>query len=404
MRDVFLPTSPSLPHDRNMSSHSLAIHYPNSDREPNLEAEESRRPAFDTRYPAQGTYSPTSSITWQISPLTPGVATRSPHEVLGGVGLFGPTPVTLASYSGMYSDQDLLPNACESVQPISNLPTFLYSPSQRTLDQPLSGPPSALINCDVFTLRSEPSYTPSSSDRHHDHHPFDPWPNPVGYAPGHQLSPVEDKRTPPGSRSPNPAQHSIRESDPSTSSSLLLQMPSNWRKIPQERYVPKTGGGPFSPHQAVKFSINGSPGFNMKQALNQAFTDLDRRDEPVLANANSSVSCRLLFPGYPANTQLHNQIALKDYRKDPSPIKKSKLAHVIAKNVHKYLNSLATIAIDPSVDPEWTVGQGFMELEKMYLVNVSWVSKGSIQPEIWVETNDSRSGKSYANLTWESTN
>jgi hypothetical protein len=29
-----------------------------------------------------------------------------------------------------------------------------------------------------------------------------------------------------------------------------------------------------------------------------------------------------------------------------------------------------------------------MKLEKMYLVSISWVSKGSIQPEIWVDAEN----------------
>ena len=43
--------------------------------------------------------------------------------------------------------------------------------------------------------------------------------------------------------------------------------------------------------------------------------------------------------------------------------------------------------MDPSADRRWKIGQGYMKLEKMYLVGVSWVSKGSIQPEIWVDTD-----------------
>jgi len=49
--------------------------------------------------------------------------------------------------------------------------------------------------------------------------------------------------------------------------------------------------------------------------------------------------------------------------------------------------------INRSGDARWKIGQGCMRLEKMYLVSVVWVSKGSIQPEIWVdEGDDSLSG------------
>jgi hypothetical protein len=100
------------------------------------------------------------------------------------------------------------------------------------------------------------------------------------------------------------------------------------------------------------------------------------------------------------------QIAVRNWRKDPSPIIKSKLAYEIAKRVHQYLHTLAVgpcsifhhfgpderdqaIPIRPSTDPKWAVGQSHMKLEKMYLVRVSWVSRGSVQPEIWVDTHDS---------------
>lgn len=45
--------------------------------------------------------------------------------------------------------------------------------------------------------------------------------------------------------------------------------------------------------------------------------------------------------------------------------------------------------IDSSIDQKWSIGQGCMILEKMYLVNLTWVSEGSLQPEIWVDTDDS---------------
>lgn len=100
------------------------------------------------------------------------------------------------------------------------------------------------------------------------------------------------------------------------------------------------------------------------------------------------------------------QIAVRNWRKDPSPIIKSKLAYEIAKRVQQYLDTLVVspcssfhhfepderdqaIPICQSTDPKWAVGQGHMKLEKMYLVRVSWVSKGSLQPEIWVDTHDS---------------
>lgn len=75
---------------------------------------------------------------------------------------------------------------------------------------------------------------------------------------------------------------------------LSLSVPMNWRQIPQRRYSPKVGNRSFSQLQAVAFSVNGVPGFNMQRAYNQVFSGLDGRDGPVLENANGPVSCRLL--------------------------------------------------------------------------------------------------------------
>lgn len=84
----------------------------------------------------------------------------------------------------------------------------------------------------------------------------------------------------------------------------------------------------FLQSQRIPFSVNGVPGFNMQRALDQVFVGLDKRDDPVLENANGPASCRLLvhrselhgrhdtnalagfqFPGYPMNTR-SNQVGI----------------------------------------------------------------------------------------------
>ena len=127
------------------------------------------------------------------------------------------------------------------------------------------------------------------------------------------------------------------------------------------------------------------------------------------------------FPGYPTNTRCNQvrilvqlfpirlftcfQIAVRNWKKPPAPIMRSKLAYEIAKHVNQYMNTSSVsyrslfrysisnkgdqaIPMDSSTDPQWKIGQGCMKLEKMYLVSVSWVSKGSVQPEIWVDADD----------------
>lgn len=86
----------------------------------------------------------------------------------------------------------------------------------------------------------------------------------------------------------------VYETDPANVSSLPLPMPNKWREIPQRRYTSRTGDTSFLQLQAVTFSVNGVPGFNMQHALDQVFVGLDGRDDPVLEDANGPASCRLL--------------------------------------------------------------------------------------------------------------
>lgn len=210
-----------------------------------------------------------------------------------------------------------------------------------------------------------------------------------------------------------------------------------WFKIPQERYTQRRGERYISQQEDIGFSVNGARGFNMESALAQRFRGLDGRDDTVLKDANGPVSCRLLvgrltdlaltmnarlssfghqFPGYQVNRAAQVrisrvspfvyplicfQIAVRNWKKPPTPIPRSKLAYEIAKRVKQYLDHLAvshhvfhpfisdglnqTLPVVQSVDARWRVGQGCMKFEKMYLVRVVWVSKGSIQPEIWVD-------------------
>ena len=41
--------------------------------------------------------------------------------------------------------------------------------------------------------------------------------------------------------------------------------------------------------------------------------------------------------------------------------------------------------IDGSTPRRWKIGEGFMRLDNMFLVQLEPVSKGSFQPEIWVD-------------------
>jgi hypothetical protein len=124
------------------------------------------------------------------------------------------------------------------------------------------------------------------------------------------------------------------------------------------------------------------------------------------------------FPGYPANvgscqvrplgdrSRCHTltpkwKIHVLDWTRNRQPIKRSKLAHDVAKKLEQYLNHIAVrcvaigslqslttapqkFTIDRSVEGRWKVGEGFMNINNMFLVGLESVSKGSFQPDIWV--------------------
>jgi len=69
--------------------------------------------------------------------------------------------------------------------------------------------------------------------------------------------------------------------------------PPNWRKIPQKTYGHGGKQWDFIPSECISFGVNGRPGVNIIDALQKRFTGLDGRDDPVLQDATSAISCRL---------------------------------------------------------------------------------------------------------------
>ncbi|KAF9784640.1 hypothetical protein BJ322DRAFT_1021354 [Thelephora terrestris] len=278
-----------------------------------------------------------------------------------------PMPNTGADNSSLIVSEEM------EHQPISEMTYMNRSPSM----------PSSALNSDGLTAWPWPTHVPDHDD--HCTLGLADFPKNQATFRGLAMGAPQNTATILGkqwTRDVSPAAINLAKASP-----LPFSISINLCKIPQRRYASRTGDTSFLQSHVVTFSVNGVPGFNMQHALDQVFVGLDGRDEPVLENANGPASCRLLFPGYPINAK-SSQIAVKNWKKDPAPIPKSKLSYEVAKRVRQCLNELVAIPIDPSADPQWTIGKGFMTFEKMYLVSVSWVSKGSLQPEIWVDTGD----------------
>lgn len=171
---------------------------------------------------------------------------------------------------------------------------------------------------------------------------------------------------------------------PIPSPSLILTPAPRWLKVPQRVYKYGDKQRDFNRSEPISFSVNDLPGINMGNAFRKQFTGLDGRDEPMFRNAAKAISCRFLFPGYPSRSA---QISTLGWAKDRVPITRSKLAYEVAKQLNRYLVSMAGRAMDGSIDQQWKIREGFMHLENMYLVRLLSVSTGSFQPEIWILTS-----------------
>jgi hypothetical protein len=118
----------------------------------------------------------------------------------------------------------------------------------------------------------------------------------------------------------------------------------------------------------IDFTVKGQPGIKLTDALDRYFSDLDGRDDLMFqyADAGSSISCRIIFPGHSAGSF---QITTADHKKAHNPRTREKLAFEVAKRIKHYVGAAK-------------VG---MRYENMVLTKLVHVSKASWQPEIWYD-------------------
>ena len=78
---------------------------------------------------------------------------------------------------------------------------------------------------------------------------------------------------------------------PTSAYQMAQSYPSNRRKIPQTIYDKRQWD--FRPSEPILFHVNGRPGVNMGDAFRKKFSGLDGRDDLVLQDVSSAISCRL---------------------------------------------------------------------------------------------------------------
>lgn len=93
---------------------------------------------------------------------------------------------------------------------------------------------------------------------------------------------------------------------PPPPSRTVASPPPNWHKIPQMAYHYGQKQWDYTPSEYISFRVNGRPGMNMRDALRRDFTDLSGRDDLVLQDASSTISCRFSVHFLVVTSTLHN--------------------------------------------------------------------------------------------------
>ena len=69
--------------------------------------------------------------------------------------------------------------------------------------------------------------------------------------------------------------------------------PRNWYRIPQDAYSHGKRQWDFVPLECISFEVDGFPGMNMRDAFQKRYAGLVGRDDLVLQDSPTTVSCRL---------------------------------------------------------------------------------------------------------------
>jgi len=92
---------------------------------------------------------------------------------------------------------------------------------------------------------------------------------------------------------PAPSPPHVPDTPPVPPPQTAALPPPIWHKIPQKVYDHGRKQWDYTPSDCISFGVNGYPGMNMRDALRKRFTDLVGRDDLVLRDAGSVISCRL---------------------------------------------------------------------------------------------------------------
>jgi len=146
-------------------------------------------------------------------------------------------------------------------------------------------------------------------------------------------------------------------------------------KLPLRAYASR---GLIRAGDPIAFNVSGMPGIALLDALRKKHVIIDDGDEPMFLENNTTITLRIEWPNY---VRFSKPIKTQHVRKNTVPISRSDLATKIAEFVDQFISKSASLELAGcDVDPQWKVGEGFIETSRLVLVGLKQVSKGSFEP------------------------
>ncbi|KAF9644047.1 hypothetical protein BDM02DRAFT_1236542 [Thelephora ganbajun] len=168
-------------------------------------------------------------------------------------------------------------------------------------------------------------------------------------------------------------QHSISERGLHSSGTSSPEM--RMTMVPQRSYA---RAGDREKHESIIFKVNGRSGIPARDAIKKIYAGLEGRDDQVFVGKSSVIMLRLEWPGY---LPWSRKIRLNDWKKAPQRIKLEKLATEVAKCLERFILVHANKHPDREY-LDWRVGPEFIGIDRLVLVALDNVSRGSWQPRV----------------------
>ncbi|KAL4068551.1 hypothetical protein V8B97DRAFT_2008831 [Scleroderma yunnanense] len=158
-------------------------------------------------------------------------------------------------------------------------------------------------------------------------------------------------------------------------------IPGRGPQIPQERYSIMAAKNLFNRQDPIVFNLKDSTaqGIPISDALQGGGRHLEGAKDPIITLEKTSISLRILWPGYPSWSKA---LPTKTWGKHRAALTRAHLAKRVAEQIKKFYNERCN---DHVTDPDgklWKIGSGEIQLDDLVLVSLRHVSQGSWQPAL----------------------